>query len=90
MKALVQLTWNDPQSFKVCYRTEALSIICSHHVCMEVWHPTEGEVLESAPDMTKEPKVYNKYAVGVCKENLLVGHIPTYTDSKFVFPFPQS
>ena len=43
---------------------------------MEVWRATEGKVMEAAPDMRKEAKDYNKY-VGVCKKNLLVGHIPT-------------
>ena len=43
---------------------------------MEVWRATEGKVLEAAPDMRKEAKDYDKYAVGVYKENFLVGHIP--------------
>ena len=47
-----------------------------YHVYMEVWHATEGEVLETAPDMRKEVKDYDKYVVGVDKEDLLVGHIP--------------
>lgn len=43
---------------------------------MEVWHATEGEVLETAPYMRKEVKDYDKYVVGVDKEDLLVGYIP--------------
>ena len=43
---------------------------------MEVWRATKGKVLEAAPDMRKEAKDYDKYAVGVYNENFLVGHIP--------------
>ena len=35
-----------------------------------------GVLLETAPDMRKEAKDYDKYTVGVYKENLLVGHTP--------------
>ena len=43
---------------------------------MEVWRATKGKVLEAAPDMRKEAKDHDKYAVGVYNENFLVGHIP--------------
>ena len=40
--------------FRVYYTSEVASIICGHHVYMEVWHTTEGEVLEAAPDIRNE------------------------------------
>ena len=43
---------------------------------MAVWRATKGEVLEAAPDIRNEAKDYDKYAVGVYKEKLLIGHIP--------------
>lgn len=64
------------EPFRVCCRAEVKSIKSSHHVCREVWRATEGKVLKAAPYMKKESKDYDKYAVGVYKENLLVRHIP--------------
>ena len=50
---------------------------------MEVWLAAEGEVLEVAPVITKEAKDYDKYAVGVYKENLLVDHAPREISSLY-------
>ena len=69
------------EPFRVSYRTQITSIIRCQHVYMDVWCATEGEGLEAAPDMRKEVKDYDKYVVGVYKENLLVGHIPTEISS---------
>ena len=67
------------EPFRVSCRTT--SIIRCQHVYMDVWCATEGEGFEAAPDMRKEVKDYDKYVVGVYKENLLVGHIPTEISS---------
>ena len=64
------------KQFTVCYKTEVTSIIRGHHVYKEVWDATIGEMLEAASDDREEAKEYDKYAVGLCKRDLLVGHIP--------------
>ena len=60
----------------VCYKTKVTSINRGHHVYKEVWDATIGEMLEAASDDREEAKEYNKYAVGLCKRDLLVEHIP--------------
>ena len=62
--------------FLVCYKTEVTSVIRGHHVYKEVWDVTIGEMLEAAADKREEAREYDKYAVGLYKEDLLVGHIP--------------
>ena len=57
------------KQFTVCYKTEVTSIIRGHHVYKEVWDATIGEM------------EYDKYAVGLYKRDLLVGHIPTEISS---------
>ena len=64
------------KQFTVCYKTEVTSIIRGHHVYKEVWDATIGEMLEAASDDREEAKEYDKYAVGLYKRDLLVGHIP--------------
>ena len=58
------------KQFTVCYKTKVTSINRGHHVYKEVWDATIGEMLEAAS------REYDKYAVGLCKRDLLVGHIP--------------
>ena len=62
--------------FLVCYKTEVTSVIRGHHVYKEVWDATIGEMLEAASDDREEAREYDKYAVGLYKKHLLVGHIP--------------
>ena len=62
--------------FTVCYKTEATSIICGHHVYKAVWDAAIGEMLEAASDDREEAKEYNKHAVGLYNKDILVGHIP--------------
>ena len=52
------------------------SVIRGHHVYKEVWDATIGEMLEAASDKREEAREYDKYAVGLYKKDLLVGHIP--------------
>ena len=67
---------NVGKQFPVCYKTEVTSIIRGHHVYKKVWDATIGEMLEAASDDREEGKEYDKYAVVLCKRDLLVGHIP--------------
>ena len=62
--------------FLLCYKTEVTSVIRGHHVYKEVWDATIGEMLEAASDKREEAREYDKYAVGLYKKDLLVGHIP--------------
>ena len=64
------------KQFIVCYKTEVTSIIRGHQVYKDVWDATIGEMLEAASDDREEAKEYDKYAVGLYKIDLLVGHIP--------------
>ena len=64
------------KQFTACYKTEVTSIIRGHHVYKVVWDATIGEMLEAASDDREEAKEYDKYAVGLYKRDLLVGHIP--------------
>ena len=64
------------KSFTICYKTEVTSVIRGHHVYKEVWDATIGETLEAALDDREEAKEYDKYAVGLYKKDLHVGHIP--------------
>ena len=41
-----------------------------------IWDATIGEMLEAASDDPEKAKEYDKYAVGLYKRDLLVGHIP--------------
>ena len=42
-----------------------------------------AELLEAASDDWEEAKEYDKYSVGLCKKDILVGHIPTEISSLF-------
>ena len=67
--------------FRTCYKTELATVIRGHHVYQNVWVAVIGEVLETAPDGREEAKDYDKYAVGVYKKDILVGHIPVEISS---------
>ena len=41
-----------------------------------MWDAAIGEILETASDDREEAKEYGKYAVGLYKKDILVGHIP--------------
>ena len=62
--------------FTVCYKKEVTSIIRGHHVYKELWDATIGEMLKVASDDREEAKEDDKYAVGLSKKDILVGHIP--------------
>ena len=60
------------KQFTVCYKTEVTNIIRGHHVYKEVWDATIGEMPKPASDDREEAKECDKYAVGLCKRDLLV------------------
>ena len=43
---------------------------------ISVWSSTVGEVLDTKQGNREEAKDYNKFAIGVYKGDLLVGHVP--------------
>ena len=49
------------------------SYITGHHEYKDIWSPSLGEILETAPE-PENP--HDKYAVKVLKENTIVGHVP--------------
>ena len=65
----------------MCHKTELASVIRGHHVYMSVWNAAVGEKLFAAPDPREEAREYDKFSVGLYKEEndqkLLVGLIPT-------------
>ena len=67
-------------SFRVCHKTELASVIRGHHVYMSVWSAAVGKKLFAASGPREEAREYDKFAVGLYKEEndqkLLVGHVP--------------
>ena len=79
--------------FLLCYKTEVTSVIRGHHVYKAVWDATIGEMLEAASDKREEAREYDKYAVGLYKKDLLVGHIPIEISSlcfHFIIQDPEN
>ena len=64
------------KQFTVCYKTEVTSIVLGHHVYKEVWDATIGKNARGCFGYREEAKEYDKYAVGLYKRDLFVGHIP--------------
>ena len=69
--------------------TEVSSIIRGHHVYMSVWSSTVGETLNTKPDNREESKDYDKFAIGEYKGDLLVGHIATNWNIKFMLSLSE-
>ena len=60
-------------------KTDVGSVIRGHHVYMLIWSATKGEVFFAFPDSREETKVYDKFSIGIYKDEnhrTLVGHIP--------------
>ena len=55
-------------SFRVCHKTALASVIRGHQVYMSVWSAAVGEKLFAAPDPREEAREYDKFAVGLYKE----------------------
>ena len=70
-------------SYNLCYTTEVSNIIRGYHVYMSVWSATVAETLNTKPDNREKAKDYDKFANGICKGDLLVGHVPTEISSLF-------
>lgn len=73
----------------IYYTAEVSSIIRGHHVYTSVWSSTVGETLNTKPDNREESKDYDKFAIGVYKEDLLVGHIATNSNIKFMLSLSE-
>ena len=50
-------------------------MVGGHHVYKEVWDVAIGGMLEAASYDLEEAEEYDKYAVGLYKKDILVGHI---------------
>ena len=70
-------------SYNLCYTTEVSNIIRNYHVYMSVWSATVAETLNTKPDNTEKAKDYDKFANGIYKGDLLVGHVLTEISSLF-------
>uniref|UniRef100_A0A1X7VJY3 HIRAN domain-containing protein n=1 Tax=Amphimedon queenslandica TaxID=400682 RepID=A0A1X7VJY3_AMPQE len=49
------------------------SVIRGHHVYKRVWTPVFGEILSAT---RKEDNSFDKHAVAILKDGLIVGHLP--------------
>ena len=49
------------------------SVIRGHHVYKNVWTPRIGEILQVARDTDNHQ---DRFAVGMLKEDAIVGHVP--------------
>lgn len=70
--------------FKMRHKTDLISVIRGHHVYKSMWSSTIGEILFTAPDSREEAQQYDKYCVGVYRDEehgVLVGHIPVEISS---------
>ena len=50
--------------------------IRGHHVYKEIWTPQKGDTLYCRKYNRSEALEFDKHAVGVFKEDILVGHVP--------------
>ena len=50
--------------------------IIGNHVYKEIWTPQKGDTLHCRKDNRPEALEFDKHAVGVFKEDILVGHVP--------------
>ena len=71
-KWLVQLA-----TFLITYATQLkFQVLFEVTMHMPVWSYAVGETLNNKPDNKGEAKDYDKFAIGVYKGDLLVGHVP--------------
>ena len=63
-------------SFTMCYKTEITSITRGHHVYMSDFKSSIGDTMMAAPDLRKEAKEHDTFAVGFYMGDLLLGHVP--------------
>ena len=65
------------------------SVIRGHHVYSDIWTPVKDETVLCMEDEREEAKSFDKYAVGIFKDNVLVGHVPIEI-SRLIFYFLKS
>ena len=63
-------------SYKLRYEIKFDAPIRGHHVYKEIWTPQKGDTLYCRKDNRPETLEFDKHAVGVFKEVILVGHVP--------------
>ena len=63
-------------SYKPRYEIKFDAPIRGHHVYKEMWRPQKGDTLYCRKDNRPEALEFDKHAVGVFKEDILVGHVP--------------
>ena len=47
-------------SFKICFKTEVLTVVRGHHVYMSIWTSSVGENPYTAPDTREEAFLYDQ------------------------------
>ena len=64
--------------YDMYYKIEFNSLVRGHHVYKRCWTPSMGEIVLARKDPREEVLEYDKYAIGIFKEQEeeLVGHIP--------------
>ena len=63
-------------SYKLRYEIKFDAPIRGHHVYKEIWTPQKGDTLYCRKDNRPEALEFDKHAVGVFEEDILVGHVP--------------
>ena len=62
-------------SYKLVYEIKFDAPIRSHHVYKEIWKPLKDDIIYCEKDYHSEALDVDKHAVGVYKEDRLVGHV---------------
>ena len=77
-----------PQAKFAYYELEFDSVIRGHHASKETWTPMpEEEILACQPDTSHQAQQKDDYAIGVWKNNEVVGHVPGGAMSKLLHQF---
>ena len=63
-------------AYELRYEISFGAPIRGHHVYKEMWTPQIGETLYCKNDNRQEALQFDKHAVGVFKDDVLVGHVP--------------
>ena len=63
-------------SYKLVYEIKSDATIRGYHVCKEIWTPQKDDILYCKKDYRSEALDIDKDAVGIYKEDRLVGHAP--------------
>ena len=64
-------------SYKLICKIKFDAPIRGHHVHKEMWTPYKDDIPYWDKNYRSEALDIEKHAVGICKEDKLVGHVPT-------------